>query len=64
MQFRINFSMSGPNVIRELTADARTAAGAISLVVDRDWPPCAVTMRVLDVDGREIHSAIKGDVRK
>jgi len=26
-----------------------------------DWPPRAVTMRVLDLDGREVHSAIKGE---
>jgi len=25
-----------------------------------DWPPRAVTMRVLDLDGREVHSKIKG----
>jgi hypothetical protein len=49
-------------------AAARNAAGAIALVADVDWPPggvtmrvLAVTMRVLDLDGREIHSAIKGD---
>jgi hypothetical protein len=35
--------------------------GAISLVLDQDWPPRAVTMRVLDLDGREFQSAMKGD---
>jgi hypothetical protein len=28
-----------------------------------EWPPRAVTMRVLDLDGREVHSAMKGDVK-
>jgi len=32
----------------------------VALVVDADWPPRAVTMRVLDAYGREVHSAIKG----
>jgi hypothetical protein len=31
----------------------------IALVADMDWPPHAVTLRVLDPDGREVHSAIK-----
>jgi hypothetical protein len=37
-----------------------TAGAAIELVRYIDWPPRAVTMRVLDVDGREVHSEIKG----
>jgi hypothetical protein len=64
MQYQIRFLDVGANVIRELTADARNAANALSLVVDRDWPPRAVTMRVLDLDGREVHSAIKEGGRK
>jgi len=43
-----------------VAAAARNADGAIALV---DWPPRAVTMRVLDLDGREVHSAIKGHVK-
>jgi hypothetical protein len=31
------------------------------LVADIDWPPHAVTMRVLDLEGHEVHSAVKGD---
>lgn len=61
MQYRVQFLDRRANVIRELTADARSAAHALSLVVDVDWPPHAVTMRVLDRDGREVHYAIKGD---
>ena len=29
---------------------------------DADWPPRAVTVRVLDVDGREVHCAMNGDI--
>ena len=61
MQYRIQFLDGQANVIRELTADARNAVGAIALVTDIDWPPRAVAIRVLDLDGREVHSAIKGD---
>jgi hypothetical protein len=52
------------SVILDLIADARDAANAIALVVDLDWPPNAVSMRVLDVDGREVHSSIRSDVRR
>ena len=36
---------------------------AFELVADMPWVPRAVAMRVLDADGREVHSAIKGEVR-
>jgi hypothetical protein len=64
VQYRIQFLDGRASVLRELTADARSAASAIELVADLDWPPRAVTMRVLDLDGREVHSAIKGEVRR
>jgi hypothetical protein len=63
MQYRIQFLDGRANVIGELTADAHNAVGAIALVVGMDWPPHAVTMRVLDADGREVHCEIKGDAR-
>jgi hypothetical protein len=63
MQFRIQFLDGSARVIRELHADARNAAGAIALVADIDWPPRAVTLRVLDQDGREVHSKVKGDTQ-
>ena len=63
MQYRIQFLDAAAAVISELIADARSARGAIALVADLDWPPHAVTMRVLDADGREVHSEIKGDAR-
>jgi len=63
MQFRVQFLDGSARVIRELYADARNATRAIELVRDIDWPPRAVTMRVLDVDGREVHSRVKGDTK-
>jgi hypothetical protein len=64
VQYRIQFLDGMASVILDLIADARDAANAIALVVDLDWPPNAVSMRVLDVDGREVHSSIRSDVRR
>jgi hypothetical protein len=61
MQYRIQFLDRRANVIRELTADAQNAVGAIALVTDIEWPPHAVSLRMLDPDGREVHSKSKGD---
>jgi hypothetical protein len=35
---------------------------AFELIADLPWAPRAVTVRVLDADEREVHSAIKGEV--
>jgi hypothetical protein len=43
--------------------ETRNVVGAIALVAGMDWPPHAVTMRVLEVDGREIRPEINGDER-
>jgi hypothetical protein len=64
MQYRIQFLDGSANVLREWSASARSVAGAVSLAADTDWPPRAVTMRVLDANGKEVHSAIKGDTKK
>ena len=61
MQYRIQFLDAASAVISDLIADARSVHGAVALVADLDWPPHAVAMRVLDVDGREVLSGIKGD---
>ena len=61
MQYRVQFLDRRANVVRELTADARNAVGAVALVEDIDWPPHAVSLRVLDPDGREVHSKSKDD---
>jgi len=44
---------------RDLTDCQRT-----TVVRDIDSPPRAVTMRVFDLDEREVHSAIKGDSKR
>ncbi len=61
MQYRIQFLDAAATLIREWIADARNAAGAFEPVADIDWPPHAVSVRALDVDGREVHSVIRGD---
>ena len=64
VQYRIQFLDRSANVIREWSANAQDVAGAIKLIVDADWPPRAVTMRVLDAYGREVHSERKGDLKR
>ena len=63
MQYRIRFLDRSANVIREWSANARSVADAVALVVDADWPPRAVTMRVLDAYGRAVHSEVRRDGR-
>ena len=53
VQYRIQFLDRSTNIIREWSANARDVAGGIKLIVDTDWPPRAVTMRVLDAYARE-----------
>ena len=60
MQYRIQFLDSSAKVVREWSASAHTDADALKLIVDADWPPRAVTMRVLDAYGREVRSATRG----
>ena len=54
MQYRIQFLDVIASVILDLVADARDAASAIALVVDLDWPPTAVSMRVLDEEASAV----------
>jgi hypothetical protein len=60
VQYRIQFLDHSANVIREWSANTQSVAAAVKLIVEADWPPRAVTMRVLDAYGREVHSAIRG----
>jgi hypothetical protein len=50
-------------VISELIAEAHNAVGVIALVDGVGWPPHAVTMRVLEVDGHEAHWVGRGEER-
>ncbi len=63
MQYRIQYLDGLANIIRELSADARSGMSAFELVADMPWVPRAVTMRVLDADGREVHSERRLDVK-
>jgi hypothetical protein len=47
-----------------MVRQAQSVVEPIKLVVDADWPPRAVTMRVLDAYGREVHSATMGDAKR
>ena len=57
MQFRIQFLDGAAIVVRELSANARSAASAFGLVAADDCPLEAVSIR------REVRSAIRGDAR-
>jgi hypothetical protein len=59
MQFRVQFVDGNASVILDLIADARNAAGAIALVADLEWPPHAVTMRMLYVDRERIDARFR-----
>ena len=63
VQYRIQFFDGAGNVVREWSASTHNVADAIKLIVDADWPPRAVSMRVLDANGREVHSATRGDAK-
>ena len=43
------------------TPTCETLSAQIELVRDVDWPPHAVTIRVLDVTGVRVHLAIEGE---
>ena len=60
MQYRIHFLIRSANVVGESRADAWSAAGAVELVAEMDWPPLAVSIRVLDADGREVSLGDQG----
>ena len=42
MQYRVQFTDGSDKVVREMQADAGSAANAFLLVADNDWPPDAV----------------------
>jgi len=48
VQYRIQYLDGLANIIRELSADARSGMSAFELVADMPWVPRAVAMRVLD----------------
>ena len=57
MQFRIQFLDRSATVVRELAAEAQSAACAFELIAGSDWPPDVVSVQVLDGDGFEVLTA-------
>jgi hypothetical protein len=64
VQYRIEFVDREGNVIREMHADARNDSDAVGLVADSDWPPHAVAIRVLDLEGRTVHQGRRRSLRE
>ena len=52
MQYRVQFLDGLDNVLREMQADARSAAIAFLRGASIAWPPDAIRVRVLDRYGR------------
>ena len=53
----------GPTVLREAEIEAADASGAIREATFANWPPRAVGLRLLDLEGREIFERLKADLR-
>jgi hypothetical protein len=66
-RFRLQFfgvgADLGPAILTETEIQAPDASGAIRTAVEAVWPPQAVGLRVLDLEGREIFERLKADMR-
>ncbi len=65
-RFRLQFfgvANLGPAILTETEIQAPDASGAIRTAVETVWPPRAVGLRVLDLEGREIFERLKADMR-
>jgi hypothetical protein len=66
-RFRLQFfgvgADHGPAVLTETEIHASDASGAIREAVTANWPPRAVRLRLLDLEGREIFERLKADLR-
>ncbi len=66
-RFRLQFfglgADHGPAVLAETEIQASDASGAIREAVTVNWPPRAVGLRLLDLEGREIFERLKADLR-
>ncbi len=54
--YRVQFLDAYSAVIREYHADAHSISGAVALVEGLPWPQDATKLRLLDADGRDIHT--------
>lgn len=66
-RFRLQFlglgADLGPTVLTETEIDAVDASSAIREAVEASWPPRAIRLRLLDLEGREIFERLKADLR-
>jgi hypothetical protein len=66
-RFRLQFfgvgADHGPAVLSESEIQAADASDAIREAVTANWPPRAVGLRLLDLEGREIFERLKADLR-
>jgi hypothetical protein len=53
----------GPAVLTETEIQAADASAAIREAAAANWPPRAVGLRLLDLEGREIFERLKADLR-
>jgi hypothetical protein len=51
----------GAPVLAETTVRAANIEGAITQAGDAEWPPGATTLRLVDLDGREVYERTKVD---
>ena len=66
-RFRLQFfgvgADHGPAVLTETEIQAADASGAIREAIAANWPPRAVGLRLLDLEGREIFERLRADLR-
>jgi hypothetical protein len=66
-RFRLQFfgvgADHGPAILTETEIQAADASSAIREAVEARWPPRAVGLRLLDLEGREIFERLKADLR-
>ena len=66
-RFRLQFfgvgADHGPAVLTETEIQAADASAAIREAAAARWPPRAVGLRLLDLEGREIFERLKADLR-
>ncbi len=52
MQYRIEFLNEASSMVGEVYAEATSRTKAFLLVVEKDWPPDALTACAVDMQGR------------
>ena len=60
MKYRLEFLDDFANVVREMHSYAWSVSSLVDLLAVIDWPPVSVRVRILESDGREIHSQRRG----